>query len=96
MIVGLSFAIALVMLVTCARLYTRKFRKRAFGADDIVIIPGAIGCVAYLSLIIGQATVGCLGKHLYDCTYEEVGWFAVVSIIHFIAVCFAGLLLTTN
>lgn len=83
MIVGVSFAIALVILVTCSRLYTRKFRKRAFGADDLVIIPGAIGCVGYLSLIIAQATVGCLGKHLYDCTYHEVGWFAVLAKCNF-------------
>lgn len=79
MIIGSSFAIAFALIITCSRLWVRVFRSRAFGADDVVIIPAAIGCVAYLALDIASERAGCLGKHIYDCTYEEIGWFYVVS-----------------
>lgn len=75
MIVGGSFAILLVMIITLARLWVRKYRSRAIGADDILIIPAAIGCVAYISLDIAQESAGCLGKHIYECTYQEFRWF---------------------
>lgn len=35
-----------------------------------------MGALAYLSLDIVSQTKGCLGKHLYDCTYTEVYWFS--------------------
>lgn len=79
MIIGTSFAIAFAIIITCSRLWIRMFRSRAFGADDIVIIPAAIGCVAYLALVIASERAGCLGKHIYDCTYKELGWFYEVS-----------------
>lgn len=42
-IIGLSFAIVLVVLVTGARLFNRIFRKgQKFGLDDAVIIPGVV------------------------------------------------------
>lgn len=78
LIIGASFAMALIIIVTGTRLWVRKFRSRAIGADDITIIPAAIGSLAYMALIISVARVGGLGKHLYDCTYEEIGWFAEV------------------
>ena len=79
MIIGSSFAIALGVIITCARLWVRIFRTRAFGADDVVIIFACIGCVAYLALDIASETAGCLGKHIYNCTYEEFGYFYEVS-----------------
>ena len=75
MIIGSSFAIALAIIITCARLWVRIFRTRAFGADDVVIIFACIGCVAYLAMDIASETAGCLGKHIYNCTYEEFGYF---------------------
>lgn len=80
MIIGSSFAIALALIITCARLWIRAFRKRAFGADDVVIIPACIGCVVYLALDIASESAGCLGEHIYNCTYEKFGNFYVVSV----------------
>lgn len=79
MIIGSSFAIAFAIIITCSRLWIRIYRSRAFGADDVVIIPATVGCLAYLSLDIASERVGCLGKHIYYCTYEELGWFYEVS-----------------
>lgn len=78
MIIGSSFAIALVLLITCSRLGIRKYRSRALGADDVLIIPAAIGCIVYLGLDIASESVGCLGQHLYDCTYHELYQFIKV------------------
>ena len=75
MIIGTSFAIALVILITSTRIWVRLFRSRAFGSDDIVIIPAAIGTCAYLGLNIATEAAGCLGEHIYDCTYSEFAWF---------------------
>ena len=79
LIIGSSFAIILIILITCSRLWVRKFRLRSFKADDWVIIPAAIGCVTFLSSTIAIAKVGCLGKHVQDCTYDEFGRFYEVS-----------------
>ncbi|KAI4217985.1 MAG: hypothetical protein L6R36_009180 [Xanthoria steineri] len=75
MITGSSFALLLLLVITTARLWVRGHRSRAFGADDYAIIPGALGCMAYLSLVIAQETAGCLGKNIYHCTYQEFRWF---------------------
>lgn len=40
-----------------------------------------MGALAYLSLDIVSQTKGCLGKHLYDCTYTEVYWFSRLASI---------------
>ena len=43
MIIGLSFAIGIIFIVTVGRLMTRAFRKgQVFGADDWVIIPAMV------------------------------------------------------
>lgn len=75
LIAGSALALAWVVIITAARLWVRKYRTRAFGADDYMIIPAALGCAAYLSLDIAQARAGCLGKHIYHCTYQEFQWF---------------------
>lgn len=43
-------AIALTITITCSRLLVRKFRSRAFGLDDMAIIPACFGCVVFLAL----------------------------------------------
>lgn len=63
MIIGTSFAIALVILVTSTRIWICLFRSRAFGSDDILIIPAAIGTCAHLGLNIATEAAGCLGEH---------------------------------
>ena len=78
--IGTSFALVLVLIITTARLWVRGSRSRAFGADDYAIIPGALGCVAYLSIEIAHGSAGCLGKHIYHCTYQEFGWLYEVPI----------------
>ena len=75
MIAGSSFAFCLVLLTTGTRLWVRNNRSRALGADDVLIGPAAVGCLAYLSLLIAQESAGRLGKHIYDCTYQEFRWF---------------------
>ena len=60
MVIGQSFAIGIVIIFTCARLWVRKFRLRAFGADDAVMIPAALACVAYFALDIASETAGCI------------------------------------
>lgn len=40
-----------------------------------------MGAVAYLSLDIVSQTKGCLGKHVYDCTYTEIYWFSRIASI---------------
>jgi len=42
LIIGESFAILFVIFFTLARLYARRFRSHYWGADDWVIIPGAV------------------------------------------------------
>ena len=81
MITGSSFALLLLLVITTARLWVRGHRSRAFGADDYAIIPGALGCVVYLSLLIAQESAGCLGKNIYHCTYQEFRWFYEVCYV---------------
>lgn len=82
MIIGSSFAIVFVIIITCSRLWVRIYRLRAFGADDVVIIPAATACVAYLALAIANESAGCMGKHIFNCTYAEVTWYFLVSELH--------------
>ena len=79
MIIGASCAITLIIFVTCARLWVRFCRTRMLGADDITIIAACVGCVVYLSMLITTESIGCLGRHIYNCTYKEVGYFYEVS-----------------
>lgn len=78
MIIGTSFTIALVIIITGSRLWVRAFRSHALGADDVAIIPAAIGCVTFLALNIASESAGCFGKHLYDCTYVDLARFVKV------------------
>ena len=76
MIASTSVAMALVIIITGARLYLRYFRKELkVGIDDFVIVPAALATVAYMALAIGLVVYGGVGKHIYDMTYEEINWF---------------------
>ena len=76
MIASTSVALALVILITGARLCLRFFRRDLkVGIDDFVIVPAALTAVAYFALAIGMVVYGGAGKHIYDLTYEEIDWF---------------------
>ncbi|KAI1386453.1 uncharacterized protein F4822DRAFT_316870 [Hypoxylon trugodes] len=76
---GEAVSIFFIALFTALRVYVRLFKKKNFGLDDYLIIPGALGAIIYLSLDIASHTKGCLGKHIYDCTYTEVYWFMRIA-----------------
>ena len=76
MIASTSAAMALVILITGARLCLRFFRRDLkVGIDDFVIVPAMLTAVAYFALAIGMMVYGGAGKHIYDMTYEELDWF---------------------
>lgn len=80
MFVGASFAIIFALIITTARLWVRKYCLRAFGVDDILIIPAVVGCVTFLCLQIVQEVPGCVGRHVYACTYREYELVALVRL----------------
>lgn len=76
MIASTAVAMALVMLITGARLGLRYFRRDLkVGYDDFVIVPAALATVAYMAVATGQVVYGGAGKHVYDMTYQELNWF---------------------
>ncbi|KAF7875017.1 hypothetical protein EAF04_002189 [Stromatinia cepivora] len=79
LIIGEVFAIFFIALFTLARLFVRKWRTHFWGPDDWMIIPGALGGITYLALDIVTQTRGCLGKHIWNCTYDEVAWFIYIG-----------------
>ncbi len=82
MIASTSVAMALVILITGARLGLRYFRRDLkVGYDDFVIIPAALATVAYMAIAIGSVVYGGAGKHIYDMTYQEVHWFYEVCFL---------------
>ena len=84
MIAWLSVAMALVVIITGARLGLRFFRKDLkLGYDDWVIVPAALAVVAYMAIAISMVLYGGAGKHIYDMTYQEANWFYEVSFFFF-------------
>lgn len=82
MIASTSVAMALVVLITGARLGLRCFRKDLkVGYDDFVIVPAALATVAYMAVAIGSVVYGGAGKHIYDMTYQELNWFYELGFI---------------
>ncbi|KAL9611937.1 MAG: hypothetical protein Q9167_003460 [Letrouitia subvulpina] len=80
LLIGCGFAIALVVIITGARLATRIWRKeQVFGLDDWVIIPAALLSLTYFINIIVRTHYGCAGRHINDCTYREIAIWAQVS-----------------
>ncbi|KAG8527141.1 uncharacterized protein KY384_008570 [Bacidia gigantensis] len=79
LVVGLSFAIVIVVFITGARLLTRIFRKgQVFGWDDWIVIPGVGIALAYFANLLVRTQTGCAGKHMNDCTYKELGVFTTI------------------
>ncbi|KAF6217939.1 hypothetical protein HO133_006351 [Letharia lupina] len=82
MIASTAVAMALVILITAARLGLRYFRRDLkVGYDDFVIVPAALATVAYMAVAIGQVVYGGAGKHVYDMTYQELNWFYELGFI---------------
>lgn len=42
--------------------------------SDYVIVPAALATIAWLATLIAQVTIGGLGKHYWDQTYQETYW----------------------
>ena len=80
MIIGDAFAIALALTITIVRLAVRWSKLHTLGADDLMVIPACLSCVVYLSMNLASETAGCLGRHIYACTYEEFERFYYVSV----------------
>ncbi|PQE10774.1 integral membrane protein [Rutstroemia sp. NJR-2017a BBW] len=75
-LVGMSVAIAVMALVTISRLIVRFCgRGLVFGLDDLFIVPGALLAITWPSLQIMAVIYGGAGKHMWDVTYEEYGYF---------------------
>ncbi|KAL8825469.1 MAG: hypothetical protein Q9191_004401, partial [Dirinaria sp. TL-2023a] len=89
MIVGAAFAILFAFIITTARLWVRKFYLRAFGVDDILIIPAAVGCVTYLCVEIVQEVAGCVGQHIY--AFDLYTLYALDTVDIFFATIVASL-----
>ncbi|KAI4745854.1 hypothetical protein E4T50_03817 [Aureobasidium sp. EXF-12298] len=71
-IVGMVMAIVIMLFTTALRLALRQFRTGVrWGADDWVLIPGAIAMVVH----------GGGGKHTWDVTYAEYYIFNKLAIV---------------
>ncbi|KAL1651895.1 hypothetical protein SLS58_000018 [Diplodia intermedia] len=86
-IAGMSVCIFVMVSVTVARLAVRLFRTGVrWGADDWMLIPGAIMAIAYPAIQIAMVVHGGGGKHSWDVTYAEYNdfnWLGVVCKILF-------------
>jgi hypothetical protein len=73
---GMSITIAIMVIITVARLVVRFCgRGLVFGLDDLFIVPGALLAITWPSLQIMAVIYGGAGKHIWDVTYEEYGYF---------------------
>ncbi|OJD40604.1 uncharacterized protein BKCO1_1000445 [Diplodia corticola] len=86
-IAAMSVCIFVMVSVTVARLAVRLFRTGVrWGADDWMLIPGAIMAIAYPIIQIAMVEYGGGGKHSWDVTYAEYNdfnWLGVVCKILF-------------
>lgn len=78
MFIGGSFAISFALIITAGRIVVR-WKMRSLSVDDYVLLPACVGFVVCLSIVFASETVGCLGRHIYTCTYKELGVFYKVS-----------------
>ncbi|KAF4310885.1 hypothetical protein GTA08_BOTSDO13540 [Botryosphaeria dothidea] len=75
-IIGMSICIFVMFFVTGARLGLRLFRTGLrWGADDWVLIPGAIMAITYPALQIAMVIDGGGGRHIWDVTYAQYNLF---------------------
>ncbi|KAM3081955.1 hypothetical protein ACMFMG_004415 [Clarireedia jacksonii] len=75
-LIGMSLAIATMAIITSLRLLIRlRGRGLVLGLDDFFIIPGALLAITWPCLQILAVIYGGAGKHIWDVTYEEYGYF---------------------
>ena len=78
MFIGGSFAMAIAVAITAGRIWVR-WKRRSLSIDDLIIAIACLGCVAYFLVVIASQVVGCLGRHVYTCTYNELDTFYKAS-----------------
>ncbi|KAA8563861.1 hypothetical protein MFRU_036g00420 [Monilinia fructicola] len=75
-LIGMSVSIFLMFTFTLVRLLIRFLnRGLQLGLDDLFIVPGAILAITWPVLQILAVVYGGAGKHIWDLTYEEYGYF---------------------
>ncbi|KAB8291620.1 hypothetical protein EYC80_006420 [Monilinia laxa] len=75
-LIGMSVSIFFMFTFTLVRLLIRILnRGLQLGLDDLVIVPGAILAITWPVLQILAVVYGGAGKHIWDLTYEEYGYF---------------------
>ena len=95
-IASLAVATFFVVIVTAGRVIARwKFKSSRLGWDDFFIILSCLVTVSWFGLAIAMIPLAGVGKHIYDCTYENLYWFWRIAnvdlIVFFVAVSFAKL-----
>ena len=75
-LVGMSVSIFFMFTFTLVRLLIRLLnRGLRLGLDDLFIVPGVILAITWPVLQILAVVYGGAGKHIWDVTYEEYGYF---------------------
>ncbi|ESZ97761.1 hypothetical protein SBOR_1843 [Sclerotinia borealis F-4128] len=75
-LVGMSVCIFFMFTFTLIRLLIRLLnRGLKLGLDDLFIVPGVILAITWPVLQILAVVYGGAGKHIWDVTYEEYGYF---------------------
>ncbi|QSZ29327.1 hypothetical protein DSL72_003841 [Monilinia vaccinii-corymbosi] len=90
-IVGMAVSIFFMFSITFTRLLIRFLNHGVrLGLDDVFIIPGALLAITWPVLQILAVVYGGAGKHIWDVTYEEFGYFKLYTnlskIFFFVAV----------
>lgn len=75
-LIGMSVSIFFMFTFTLVRLLIRLLnRGLRLGLDDLFIVPGVILAITWPVLQILAVVYGGAGKHIWDVTYEEYGYF---------------------
>ncbi|TEY40357.1 hypothetical protein BOTCAL_0436g00070 [Botryotinia calthae] len=75
-LIGMSVSIFFMFTFTLVRLLIRLLnRGLRLGLDDLFIVPGVILAITWPVLQILAVVYGGAGKHMWDVTYEEYGYF---------------------
>ncbi|KAF7865850.1 hypothetical protein EAF04_006015 [Stromatinia cepivora] len=76
LLIAMSISIFLMFTFTVLRLLIRLLnRGLVLGLDDLFIVPGVILAMTWPILQILAVVYGGAGKHIWDVTYEEYGYF---------------------
>ncbi|KAF7880034.1 uncharacterized protein EAF02_007671 [Botrytis sinoallii] len=75
-LIGMTVSIFFMFTFTLVRLLIRLLnRGLRLGLDDLFIVPGVILAITWPVLQILAVVYGGAGKHIWDVTYEEYGYF---------------------